>query len=66
MIGHVDEQGRALLSIPVLLPAPQQPCEIKVWIDTGFNGELVLPQQQIDALNLTQSSTVKAILADGS
>jgi hypothetical protein len=40
--------------------------EIQVWIDTGFNGDLVLPQQQIDALGLPKSGTVKAILADGS
>ena len=37
-----------------------------MWIDTGFNGELVLPRQQIDKLALPHSGTVKAILADGS
>ncbi|REJ91606.1 MAG: hypothetical protein DWQ34_14265 [Planctomycetota bacterium] len=40
--------------------------ETEVWIDTGFNGDLVLPQQQIDRLALQQSGTVKAVLADGS
>ena len=30
------------------------------------NGDLVLPQRQIDDLALPQSGTVKAILADGS
>ncbi len=37
-----------------------------MWIDTGFNGDLVLPQQQIDDLDLQPSGTLKAILADGS
>jgi clan AA aspartic protease len=32
---------------------------------TGFNGDLVLPQQRIDELSLPQSGTVSAILADG-
>ncbi|QDU26363.1 hypothetical protein ETAA8_14410 [Anatilimnocola aggregata] len=40
--------------------------EIQVWIDTGFNGDLVLPQQLIEELKLPNSGTVKAILADGS
>ena len=42
------------------------PCEIQAWIDTGFNGDLVLPQQRIDDLALPQSGTVMGILADGS
>ncbi len=37
-----------------------------MWIDTGFNGDLVLPQEEISNLGLPQSGTVKAILADGS
>ena len=31
-----------------------------VWIDTGFNGDLVLPQRQIEDLALRESGTVKA------
>lgn len=36
------------------------------WIDTGFNGDLVLPQWEIDELALTRTGTIKAVLADGS
>lgn len=36
------------------------------WIDTGFNGELVLPQETIDEIGLEPSGTLKATLADGS
>jgi len=41
-------------------------CDLQAWIDTGFNGDLVLPQRQIDDLFLPPSGTVKATLADGS
>lgn len=40
--------------------------EIEVWIDTGFTGDLVLPQFMIDEWQLAQSGSVDAILADGS
>jgi clan AA aspartic protease len=40
--------------------------DVEVWIDTGFNGDLVLPHRQIDDLELPPSGTLKAILADGS
>jgi predicted aspartyl protease len=40
--------------------------EIEAWIDTGFTGELVLPQDQIAALGLPHSAVVTAELGDGS
>jgi clan AA aspartic protease len=66
MNGHVDSFGRALVTVSVL-PSDAAPAhDLKVWIDTGFNGDLVVPQHQIDDLRLPESGTVKAILADGS
>jgi predicted aspartyl protease len=38
---------------------------IVVWIDTAFNGALVLPRKQIANLGLAQESSAEAILADG-
>jgi len=35
-------------------------------VDTGFTGELVLPQERISTLGLLQSAAVKAELGDGS
>jgi clan AA aspartic protease len=35
-------------------------------VDTGFTGDLVLPQSIIDRLELELSGSVDAILADGS
>jgi clan AA aspartic protease len=66
MNGRVDSHGRALLTVSVRPSDVAATREIEVWIDTGFNGDLVLSQQQIDDLALRQSGTVKAILADGS
>lgn len=66
MNGSVDSCGRALVSISVRPSDVAVAHEIRVWIDTGFNGDLVLPQQQIEDLTLPESGTVKAILADGS
>ena len=36
------------------------------WIDTGFTGELVLPQQTVALLGLPLGPSVMARLADGS
>jgi clan AA aspartic protease len=66
MIGHVDEHGRALVAVSIRPSSDGASHELEVWIDTGFNGDLVLPQDQIDTLSLAPSGTVKAILADGS
>ena len=66
MNGHVDELGRALVTVSVLGSPTARARSIQAWIDTGFNGDLVLPQAQIDDLGLSHSGTVKAVLADGS
>ena len=66
MNGHVDSLGRALVTVSVRPSDVGAAHQVQVWIDTGFNGELVLPRQQIEDLALQQSGTIKAILADGS
>lgn len=66
MNGRVEPNGRALVTVSIRPSNAAAAREMKVWIDTGFNGDLVLPQQQIDGLALPHSGTVKAILADGS
>lgn len=66
MNGRVDGNGRALIRVAVRPLQAAAAREIEVWIDTGFNGDLVLPQSQIDDVALRQSGTVKATLADGS
>lgn len=66
MNGHVDSAGRALVSVKLLTSEQSTVHEIPAWIDTGFNGELVLPNEQIKSLQLKPSGTLKAVLADGS
>jgi predicted aspartyl protease len=66
MNGSVDSQGRALLPI-ALHPTLGSPAELmKVWVDTGFTGDLVLPKVQIERLGLQACLIVPTTLADGS
>jgi clan AA aspartic protease len=66
MKGIVDNGGRSLLTMQVRSRAGAKAIEVEVWIDTGFTGDLVLPQTSIDRLGLKQSGSVEALLADGS
>ena len=65
MQGHVDDYGRAIITFPIRPSDIAAARERSAWIDTGFNGELVLPQERIDDLELPPSGTLKAVLADG-
>ncbi len=64
--GIVDQAGRAILEIQLRSNSSHPFQIISVWIDTGFTGDLVLPQKTIDELGLNPSGTVDGILADGS
>ncbi len=66
MRGVVDNGGRSLLAVQLRSTSDADSVEVEVWIDTGFTGDLVLPQAAIDALGLIQSGSVDAVLADGS
>lgn len=66
MNGHVDNYGRAIVTVSIRPSDVAASHDVEVWIDTGFNGDLVLPHRQIDDLELPPSGTLKAILADGS
>jgi predicted aspartyl protease len=63
--GFVDDQLWALLRIPVSASRDGNRTGIDVWIDTAFNGGLVIPRKQIDQLGLVQESSAEAVLADG-
>jgi clan AA aspartic protease len=65
--GHVDLSGRASVKIEISASAADaDPSSLEAWIDTGFTGDLVLPQTSINQLALPESSSVSAVLADGS
>ena len=65
MNGIVDESMRALLDVSVAAAKGAEKHVITVWIDTAFNGGLVMPRRHIERLGLKQASTTQAILADG-
>jgi predicted aspartyl protease len=52
MNGNVDRAGRALIEVQLRPDPNSPPHSIEAWIDTGFTGELVLPQFIIDDLLL--------------
>ena len=62
----MDNAGRSLLSVRLMKSAGSEEHSIDVWVDTGFTGDLVLPQSVIERLKLEKSGSVDAILADGS
>jgi clan AA aspartic protease len=66
MIGQVDNGGRSLLSVELRPDPLSAAATVDVWIDTGFTGDLVLPQTVVAQLRLPKSGSVDAILADGS
>ena len=65
MNGRVDEAMRALVDITIRRAEAEAPTVITVWLDTAFNGFLVLPHEMIKNLGLQQEAATEAILADG-
>lgn len=65
MKGVVDHAGRALIEVKLCKSADSEPTSVEAWIDTGFTGDLVMPNASIEALGLELSGSVDAILADG-
>jgi len=65
VIGIVDEFGRALLELTAPSNGNEERITITAWVDTAFNGELVVPRATITALGLEQSAGIRARLADG-
>jgi clan AA aspartic protease len=63
--GLVDEKLRALIRVPVSASKEGERHEIAVWIDTAFNGGLVIPKSRIEQLGLIQESAAEAVLANG-
>jgi clan AA aspartic protease len=66
MIGKMDDERRALLEIAVANQLDGVPIAVTAWIDTAFDGHLVLSLQLIKDLELEPLAETEAILADGS
>lgn len=65
MIGHVDEKQRALIAVRFAASSGERFVQCWAWIDTAFNGSLVLPKSIVDELQLPMESSAEAVLADG-
>lgn len=65
MIGHVDGELRALVPVRIGARGSSPTTEILAWVDTAFNGSLVLPRAVAVEAGLAVESTAEAILADG-
>lgn len=65
MTGFVDEELRALIRVPLSASRDGDRMELTVWIDTAFNGGLVIPRKLIAEFGLAKESSAEAILADG-
>jgi clan AA aspartic protease len=65
MRGFVDDGLRALIPLGVAATAAGERTELDVWIDTAFNGGLVIPRERIESLRLVKESSAEAMLADG-
>ena len=56
MNGHVDDLRRALLELRVGNTPSEQATTITVWIDTAFDGFLVVSKSLIESLDLEQEA----------
>jgi clan AA aspartic protease len=63
--GVVDDQLRALVRLSVAVSRDGERVEITAWIDTAFNGGLVLPRKLVAELGVVMASSAEAVLADG-
>lgn len=66
MKAWVDEENRALVELCLARHAKSTRRFVNAWIDTAFDGHLVLPRSQIEELGLDVIADTEAILADGS
>lgn len=65
MKGTVNEQGQSLIDVEVRATPTAVGKFVSAWVDTAFNGELVLPKNTIEQLGLSKSAEIGAGLADG-
>jgi predicted aspartyl protease len=66
MIGRVDQNGKALVEVEIASRLNGPSTSLTVWIDTAFDGHLVMSTELIKDLELDSLVETEAILADGS
>ena len=66
MKAWIDKENRAMVEVFVANHARSQRQCIRAWIDTAFDGHLVMPKSEIERLRLSVLADTDAVLADGS
>ncbi len=66
MKAWIDEVNRAMVEVQVANHVKAQRQSIPAWIDTAFDGHLVMPRSEIEKLDLAVLADTDAVLADGS
>jgi clan AA aspartic protease len=64
MFGRVNQNREAILKL-VIIGEESSKIAIDAVIDTGFNGDLILPPEAISELGLKLQGYQKAVLGDG-
>jgi clan AA aspartic protease len=62
----IDSQNRAMVEVSIANHARSKRESVEVWIDTAFDGHLVMPKSEIVRLGLGVLADTDAVLADGS
>ncbi len=65
IVGVVTTRREAILSVSVL-GADERRTDIEAVMDTGFTGDLTLPDRVIEELSLPSRGVREVVLADGS
>lgn len=65
MKAWIDNENRAIVEVNIASHAKAKRQIVNAWIDTAFDGYLVMPKSEIESLCLKVLADTDAILADG-
>ncbi len=66
MRAWIDNQNRAMVEMSIASHARSKREKVEAWIDTAFDGHLVMPKSEIVRLGLGVLADTDAVLAGGS
>ena len=66
MRAWIDDQNRAMVEVSIASHARSKRENVEAWLDTAFDGHLVMPKSEIVRLGLGVLADTDAVLADGS
>jgi clan AA aspartic protease len=66
MRAWIDQHNRAMVEVHIANHVKSTRHIINAWIDTAFDGHLVMPNSEVVRLELSVLADTEAVLADGS